>query len=100
LATNAAKYGALNSKDGRWEIAFDRETSWPDVVWSKKFSSAGHVSVSTGGFGSRLLESIVKKQLRGKLTRNRSDTGIVITLQLPLSLLGGTPRELLPAQET
>jgi PAS domain S-box-containing protein len=90
LATNAAKYGALKSEDGRLEIALDRGASWLDVVWSEKFSSAGNVSVATGGFGSRLLESVVEKQLRGKLTRNRSETGIVITLQLPLSLLGGT----------
>jgi two-component sensor histidine kinase len=59
LATNAAKYGALSSPDGRVEIRWNRHDDTLSLTWRELGGPA--VSPPTRrGFGSRLLEASLR----------------------------------------
>ena len=65
LATNAAKYGALASEEGRVYIAWSRIGDQLDVKWTEM--GVGALSAPTlgspmkAGFGSKLLRSAAKQ---------------------------------------
>jgi two-component sensor histidine kinase len=86
LATNAAKYGALSTPDGRvlidWSIAdlHDRklhiawrETGGPPVVMPER-----------RGFGSRLIERNLKHDLAGTLQTDYAPAGLVAEMTVSL----------------
>ncbi len=86
LATNAAKYGALSSGEGRvlvdWsvvELADPRLT----ITWRE----TGGPSVATPdrrGFGSRLIERNVRHDLAGTVQLHYPDIGFTAEITIPL----------------
>jgi two-component sensor histidine kinase len=86
LATNAAKYGALSTPQGRvqaaWRIEADRlliswhETGGPEVKGSPK----------TQGFGGKLVQHSVR-QLGGELSYDWRAEGVRANFGLPLDRL-------------
>jgi two-component sensor histidine kinase len=86
LATNAVKYGALKSaagtvtltaRAGAERLALEwRETGGPPV------SSPG-----PDGFGSKLVELSVVRQLRGTVERDWRAEGLVVTVAIPMTAL-------------
>lgn len=88
LATNAAKYGALASPDGRVIIALERVAGALQVVWSE--SGGPRVkppSEGREGFGTTLSRLSVESQLGGTIARDWRPGGLVVTLELPLKSL-------------
>lgn len=89
LATNALKYGSLRSAEGRVDVTVRRSGADIVVVWSE----SGGAGPSTpeprvgGGFGSRLLEGAVARQLGGEITREWRANGLRATLRLPVERL-------------
>lgn len=86
LATNAAKYGALSSPQGRvivdWSIAdqTDRrlilqwtETGGPEVLQPER-----------RGFGSRMIERNVRHDLAGEVELSYAPDGLRVTISIPL----------------
>jgi PAS domain S-box-containing protein len=82
LATNAAKYGALASPNGRVEIGWRTADERVRLDWSE---SGGPVVArpERRGFGSIVLQTSVERQLRGKVALDWKPEGLVCTLDLP-----------------
>ena len=91
LATNAAKYGALCQADGRLSIVLTRSGEWQKICWSEQFAAPRAVASPAGGFGSRLLETIVTRQLGGRFARTLDASGLSVAIELPGSILVDRP---------
>jgi two-component sensor histidine kinase len=86
LATNAAKYGALHTPDGRilidWGLADQRDRklklSWREIGGPK-------VTVpERRGFGSRLIERNIRHDLAGEIDLVYAPDGLIVELTVPL----------------
>ena len=84
LATNAAKYGALNGDDGHVTIAWDR--TGEDVVlrWIEKGGPQIASAPQVSGFGSKLLQDTVLRQFRGQFDHDWHANGLAVTISLPV----------------
>ena len=85
LATNAAKYGALSTLDGRVEIKWQVEPG-PEVLvldWIEQ-SSAPASEPQDIGFGSRIITASVERQLQGRVTKHWRPDGLHCRLEFPL----------------
>lgn len=101
LATNAAKYGALSSGNGRIELSWCIE---PDggllMVWQERGGPAGRDKPpSRSGFGSRLIKASVERQLRGTLAYDWAASGLTVTMTIAPEYitLGERSDEMAPA---
>jgi two-component sensor histidine kinase len=89
LATNAAKHGALSMPGGRvtvtWKIVPDR--SAVDVLWAEAGGPpvAGPPPSERHGFGLRLLERGLARQLGGSVHLDFVTDGLRCRIRLPLS---------------
>jgi PAS domain S-box-containing protein len=84
LTTNAAKYGALSVPDGRIQIEWS-----PDSVGSivLRWSETGGPPVElpkSRGFGSKVMETMIKNQLKGGLHFNWRPEGLACEVTLPV----------------
>jgi len=82
LATNAVKYGALSTKSGRvqvkWSLAADGMLV---IVWTE--SNGPPVDPPSGrGFGTLVVQQIVKGELKGEAHFDWRANGLVCTLTL------------------
>lgn len=89
LATNAMKYGALSGDKGdvhvRWDV--DAEGEWLTINWLE--SNGPKVTKPTRrGFGSRLVNEAVPRQLSGKVQTDYDPDGVRCAIAIPLG--GGT----------
>ncbi|TPG53423.1 GAF domain-containing protein [Roseomonas nepalensis] len=88
LATNAVKYGGLSTPSGHLDITWHREGPPGDFLrmrWTESGGPRVKGPPDRQGFGSRLLSSTLRSQLRGTLLMTWEATGIVCDLALPLS---------------
>ncbi len=88
LATNAAKYGALASADGRvsltWALEGENAARRLRLTWRE----SGGPEVRTPGppgFGSRLIERGLAAELKANVRLTYAPSGVVFTLSAPLS---------------
>jgi PAS domain S-box-containing protein len=72
LCTNAAKYGALSVPEGRVSIRCREEDGKIEIVW-KESGGPKVAAVPGGGFGTRLLTSILVQELGALELRFESD---------------------------
>lgn len=90
LATNALKYGALSRPEGLVRVTTRRAGTSLELLWDEQ----GSVVVPQGetaameGFGTRLLENAVTRQLGGGLERHWGPCGLRVTIVLPRERLG------------
>lgn len=85
LATNAVKYGALNSPLGKVRIDIAHTVDEVRIDWVENVSQplpAPNTS-SPNGFGSTLFAVVVERQLSGSFTHHLSETGFQLHLTLP-----------------
>jgi two-component sensor histidine kinase len=86
LATNASKYGALSSPDGRVTVSWSQEEGVLRLVWTE----SGGPSVqppARRGFGARLLERGLAAELSGGVELTYDTPGLVCQMALPLRAL-------------
>jgi two-component sensor histidine kinase len=80
LATNAVKYGALSSDDGcvrvRWRTLDDAGTQRLELEW-RETGGPPVAPPRRRGFGSRLIERSLSRDLRGEVTLQFEPTGLV-----------------------
>jgi two-component sensor histidine kinase len=87
LATNAAKYGALSSPEGRLRVEWRRDEgadgrAFLDIQW---IESGGPVveKPEESGFGSNIIRTSVERQLRGRVTKEWRPEGLAANLRVP-----------------
>lgn len=88
LSTNAAKYGGLSTPEGRVEVTW--ETNEAEVGgrrlflrWSETGGPAVEVPKHTG-FGTRLIDASVSRELGGEVRVEFEPAGIIYTIRAPL----------------
>lgn len=88
LATNSAKYGVLSRDKGEVDVAISlTDSKTLRIVWREP--GVEQIGEASEGFGSRLLRMSVEGQLQGKIAREWTDDGLVVTLDLSLPVLAG-----------
>lgn len=96
LATNAVKYGALANHAGQvgveWSLPGDDRLA---VVWTERGGPAVDQPTRTG-FGSRLIESSIKRQLGGEVNLDFLPEGLTCRMVFPLRSHGGSSGSGLP----
>ncbi len=88
LAVNAAKHGALGVEGGRltvgWSVDFGAEARQLDLTWTE--TGGPRVSATPPrGFGSRLIEQGIARELGGHAKLTFAAEGLRFRLQAPLS---------------
>jgi two-component system, chemotaxis family, CheB/CheR fusion protein len=86
LATNAAKYGALSTPEGRVCVQWSLLDGGLELIWRE----AGGPAVTPPqrrGFGSRLIERSVRGELAGTVDLDFTPEGLRCTIQIARSVL-------------
>ncbi len=87
LATNAVKYGALSVPGGLVTVSWRPEGEPPGSLWLRWAETGGPPLMAAPGrqgFGTRVLEGTVKRQLGGRVALTWRATGLVCEMTLPL----------------
>lgn len=87
LATNALKYGALSSDQGRIHIEWTVEVETVTFTWREQGGPAVTESPKSPGFGSKLLHDTVAGHFRGTLSHFWNAGGLVVQILIPLERL-------------
>jgi two-component sensor histidine kinase len=90
LATNAAKYGALCAAGGRVDVQWRvGRREGEDGLFRLRWAESGGPPVAGAparrGFGARVVEATVRRQLGGTLERRWEPTGLVVEIAVPLA---------------
>ncbi len=83
LATNAVKYGALSTPEGRVCVQWTREAERLRLVWQETGGPAV-AEPTRRGFGARLLEQGLAEELRGAVRLEFRPEGLVCVLDAAL----------------
>jgi two-component sensor histidine kinase len=90
LATNAVKYGALSTKDGRIEVAWDAEriqqAQQVRIRWRERGVAINHESLKRGkkGFGSEILKRSIPEMLQGSFNQTFHSDGIECLIEFSI----------------
>lgn len=87
LTTNAAKYGALSTPDGRVMITWDLVPDGPAGTLRFEWRESGGPTVrapTRQGFGSRLLQRVLMAQVRADVTIDYPPDGFHLRMLAPL----------------
>lgn len=84
LATNAAKYGALSNDEGRVAVQWSLDPERLTIAWRERGGPPVTKPARTG-FGTRLLQRAVARDLGAAVTIDFASTGLVCTISAPLS---------------
>lgn len=84
LYTNAVKYGALCTDDGRLTLEWDIEGREAVLRWSEVGEPCAR-EVPSSGFGHRMIATSVKSDLNGALEREWRDEGLTVTIRFPIA---------------
>ena len=82
LATNAAKYGALSTPDGRIAIEIARDDSMLTLIWREMDGPTIAGPPSRIGFGTRLAQMSVEQQLGGVIRREWAVGGLRLEIDV------------------
>ncbi|WP_052389396.1 PAS domain-containing sensor histidine kinase [Belnapia moabensis] len=92
LATNAVKYGALSVAAGRVAVSWHLDDSLPGRL-RLRWAEAGGPAVGgpplRRGFGSRVIEDTIRRQLGGEASLTWEVGGVVCEITVPLRGAGG-----------
>lgn len=87
LATNAAKYGALSRPDGRVRLASTAKNGTVRLTWEEQGGPLLSGAPENPGFGTRLTEMSIVRQLGGTIDREWPPEGLRVTIEIPASAL-------------
>ena len=82
LATNSLKYGALSTEAGTLDISSTSEADELKVTWMEQGGPAITSRPDRAGFGSKLVDRSVTRQLGGSIDYDWSNEGLTATLRL------------------
>lgn len=87
FATNAAKYGALSTSDGRLDIACSEDGEHFILTWTESGGPPVDRQTDGDGFGSILAKATVRGQLGGEISREWKREGLSIRLMVAIDHL-------------
>lgn len=93
LATNAAKYGALSSSDGRIAINVARDGAGLVIQWRESGGPPVAGAPVHTGFGTRLAEMSIENQLGGAVRRVWSAEGLQVEIEVLVGRLNREPSQ-------
>jgi two-component sensor histidine kinase len=82
LATNSLKYGALSSDSGTLDVSSRCDDDEFKLIWLERGGPRVHAPPEEEGFGSKLLQRSVTRQLGGAIEYDWSAEGLVVTVVL------------------
>lgn len=83
LATNALKYGALSTENGRLMIDWSVSENHLRIHWIES-DGPEVATAAVESFGSRLLRRLVEGQLQGTVSRKLVPSGVICEMEFPL----------------
>lgn len=95
LCTNAAKYGALSVTDGTVVIRCSSEGDYTVLDWVERGGPVA-TAPSDAGFGSKLIELSVVRQMAGEIERRWDADGLNVRIKIPASAMLRRPRPVPP----
>lgn len=87
LATNASKYGALSTPDGRVRVLSKADKGQVILLWEEVGGPPILAEPELFGFGSRLTEISIVDQLGGTLDRHWARDGLRVQIAVPIGAL-------------
>jgi PAS domain S-box-containing protein len=84
LTTNAAKYGALSVPDGRLQIEWSHDSVGSIVLHWVETDGPPVELPKSRGFGSRVMETMIRNQLKGGLNFDWRHEGLACDITLPV----------------
>jgi two-component sensor histidine kinase len=87
LATNAAKYGALSSESGAVNIVWAKTGTDLEIVWTEQGGRTVDGPPDHRGFGSKLVETTIMRQMKGLATYDWLREGLKVSVSVPLNSL-------------
>jgi PAS domain S-box-containing protein len=87
LTTNAAKYGALSSANGRVEVSWRVDDDYLRLIWRESGGPLLSGEPKTEGFGSLLSRQTVHGQLGGEIRREWNPDGLTVEVSAKLERL-------------
>jgi two-component sensor histidine kinase len=86
LTTNSLKYGALSAPAGRIDVAWVLDPSGDHLTLTWRESGGPPVAEPRhAGFGTRLIDRLLRHELDGQATRDFNPAGLVFTARLGLT---------------
>lgn len=82
LATNSLKYGALSADAGTLDVSSTSHGPEICLIWMEQGGPPVSTPPERGGFGSKLVDRSVSRQLGGSISYDWSDGGLTATLRL------------------
>lgn len=95
LATNAVKYGALSVAKGVVHLTWHETAGGLWLRWREEGGPPPASAPARRGFGSRVIEQTVQRQLGGQLEKRWAAAGLICEISLPS---GRAPRLATPAE--
>ncbi len=87
LATNSLKYGSLSSDTGTLDVSTQPNGDCISLIWMERGGPTVKAPPSLEGFGSKLMQRSVSRQLGGTIESDWLEDGLVVTVQLNRSKL-------------
>ena len=87
LATNAAKYGALSTSEGRVTVDISLDDDQLKICWVERGGPALAGPPQHEGFGTQLAELSVARQLGGEISRDWLSEGLRVIIRVNTSRL-------------
>jgi PAS domain S-box-containing protein len=94
LVTNAMRFGALSGDAGQVTLAWSivrRGEPCLTLLWTERDGPSVHPPARRG-FGTRLIERSLARDLRGEATIDYNPDGVVCTIEAPLREVAASPR--------
>jgi two-component sensor histidine kinase len=82
LATNSLKYGSLSSDSGTLDVSTQPHGESISLIWMERGGPPVKAPPKAEGFGSKLMQRSVTRQLGGTIEHNWLEDGLVVTVQL------------------
>ena len=82
LATNSLKYGALSSETGTLDVSTRGCGETLTLIWMERGGPAVDTPPKAEGYGSKLVQRSVSRQLGGSIDHNWSEEGLIVTVTL------------------
>ncbi len=93
LATNAAKYGALSTSQGRLKIHISNDADGVRLIWQES-GGPPVVVPENRGFGSTLIESAVPYELGGSSDLSFLNNGLRADIWVPADVFVDNPKKM------
>jgi PAS domain S-box-containing protein len=88
LATNASKYGSLSARSGRVEVSWSVQRTELGLTllldWKER-NGPPYRRHRRAGFGSKLIHTVIERQLNGKVLQTFGPKGLEAKLTIPLT---------------